>query len=121
MAENPADLCVVAGLVSTQTRYSIRKEDGFMDTGDIAILVGIGFANLTILIALFALMWQTRSASRQDANEQRAEMREFRAEMREQGERLTQRISEAEREQARLEGVNSVLLRHTHTHEAASD
>lgn len=92
-----------------------------MDTGDIAILVGIGFANLTILIALFALMWQTRSASRAEWNELRAEMREFRAEVREQGERLTQRISESEREQARLEGVNSVLLRHTHTHETADD
>ena len=114
-----------------------------MDTGDIAILVGIGFANLTILIALFALMWQTRSASRAEANEQRAELRELRtaiieqgerlnerisdemreqrAEMREQGERLSQRISDAEREQARLEGVNSVLLRHTHTHEIAAD
>ena len=121
-----------------------------MDTGDIAILVGIGFANLTILIALFALMWQTRSASRADANEQRAELRELRtaiieqgerlnerisdemreqraemreqrAEMREQGERLSQRISDSEREQARLEGVNSVLLRHTHTHEIAAD
>jgi len=92
-----------------------------MDTGDIAILVGIGFANLTILTALFALMWQTRSASREDASELRVEMREFRAEVREQGERLTQRISDTEREQARLEGVNSVLLRHTHTHEASTD
>ena len=73
-----------------------------MDTGNIAILVGIGFANLTSLIALFALMWQTRSASRAEWKE----MREFRAEM---------------REQARLEGVNSVPLRHTHTHEAAAD
>ena len=99
-----------------------------MDTGDIGILIGIGFANVTILIALFALMWQTRSASRADANEQRSEMREFRAEMREQGaemreqgERLSQRISDAEREQARLEGVNSVLRQHSHTHESAAD
>ena len=92
-----------------------------MDTGDIGILIGIGFANVTILTALFALMWQTRNASRADANESRAEMREFRAEMREQGERLSQRISDAEREQARLEGVNSVLRQHTHTHESAAD
>ena len=117
-----------------------------MDTGGADILLAIWSANLVLSVALFALMWQTRSASRADSNEVRAELREFRAEMRElgqrisdaerelraemreqraemreQGERQSQRISDAEREQARLEGVNSVLLRHTHTHEFAAD
>ncbi|MXY45695.1 MAG: hypothetical protein F4Y44_01675 [Chloroflexi bacterium] len=46
--------------------------------------------------------------------------RELRAEMKEQGEDIKAqgaRASQAELEQARLNGVNSVLLRQAHTHE----
>lgn len=83
-----------------------------METGDIT-LVGIGVAVIAVLIALyFGLRAETR--------ELRAEVRELRVEMREQGERLSQRISDAEREQVRLEATNDilsdVLRRQSHTH-----
>ena len=103
-----------------------------MDTGT---LIGAASAVASIIVAIFlatiVLIWQMRSQSNkfeQAHNELRAELmaeiraqsekseqrdNELRAEIRAQG----TRISEAEREQARLEGVNSVLLRYTHTHE----
>ena len=84
-----------------------------MSTGDIAILVGLALGVISILIALLAQRAETR--------ELRAELREVRAELLEQGNRLSERISDSEREQARLEGVNSVLQQQTHTHEAAGD
>ena len=46
-----------------------------------------------------------------------AQMQELRAEVRQAG----QRVSDAELEQARLNGVNSVLTGQTHTHESAAD
>lgn len=84
-----------------------------MDTGDVAILVGLAFGVISILVALLAQRSETR--------ELRAELREVRAELRDQGNRLSERISDSEREQARLEGVNSVLQQQTHTHEATGD
>ena len=46
-----------------------------------------------------------------------AQIQELRAEVRQAG----QRVSDAELEQARLNGVNSVLTGQTHTHESAAD
>lgn len=91
-----------------------------METGDIT-LVGIGVAVIAVLIALyFGLRQEMREQSarfRAEMREQRAEMREesaqFRAEMRGQN----QRISAAEREQALIEGANSVLVQQSHTHD----
>ena len=103
-----------------------------MDTG--ALIAGVS-AVASIIVAIFlatiVLVWQSRSQSdkfERGLSELRTELR---AEIRAQGDRFEQRhselradirdqgsrLSESEREQARLEGVNSVLLRHTHTHE----
>ena len=85
----------------------------FVDTGDVAILVGLAFGVISILIALLAQRAETR--------ELRAELREVSSELRAEVRQTGQRISDSEREQARLEGVNSVLQQQTHTHEAAGD
>ena len=47
----------------------------------------------------------------------KAEIQELRAEVR----LAAQRVSDAELEQARLNGVNSVLTAQSHTHESAAD
>ena len=83
-----------------------------MDTG--FLIVGV-CAVVSIIIAIFLMtMILIREMRVIDA---RAEQRhnDFLTEMRAS---KSSRLSEAEREQARLEGVNSVLLRHTHTHES---
>ena len=95
-----------------------------MDVTAVGMFIGV----FAILLGIFGLMWQMiRQSNRlQDAidtqgRELRAEMneqgRELRAEMQEQG----TRVSQAELDQARINGVNSVLLRHTHTHENLGD
>ena len=60
--------------------------------------------------------------------ELRAEIKEqgeeLRAEIKEQGNRIDEqgrRATQSELDQARINGVNSVLLRHTHTHENLGD
>ena len=99
-----------------------------MDTGAlVTVASAVGSIIVAIFLATIVLIWQMRSQSsrfEQGHSELRAEIRaqsdkseqrdnELRAEIRAQ----SVRISDAEREQARLEGVNSVLLRYTHTHE----
>ena len=99
-----------------------------MDTGSlIAVISAVASIIVAIFLATIVLIWQIRAQSDKIdrvENDLRAEIRaqgdrfeqrhnELRADIRDQGSRL----SESEREQARLEGVNSVLLRHTHTHE----
>ena len=115
-----------------------------MDNGDTAIIialgVGLGAIIISVQIALFVLMWQTRGsvrreiheefvrfAERIDRIEERSNQRIERSNERsdERNERNSQRISEVEREQARLEGVNStlseILNRQSHTHETSDD
>lgn len=46
-------------------------------------------------------------------------IRELRAEMRDLANRFDERISEVERDQARLEGVNSLMQAQAHTHTPA--
>lgn len=104
-------MCILSCPLSAILIFTIKGM--FVDTGDIAILVGLAFGVISILIALLA--------QRAEVRELRAEVREVRAEVVDQGNRLSERISESEREQARLEGVNSVLQQQTHTHEAADD
>ena len=117
-----------------------------MDVTTVGMFIGV----FAILLGIFGLMWQmNRQSNRlEDAidtqgRELRAEMqeqgRELRAEMQEQGRELRvemneqgrelraemqeqgARVSQAELDQARINGVNSVLLRHTHTHENLGD
>ena len=107
-----------------------------MDTGDIALVATLTVGFVAILIAQFALMRQGNS----EVRELRAEVRETRdkttaeihatrdkttAEIRDLSDRLGTRISDAEREQARLEGANGtlaeVLKQQSHTHDAPAD
>ena len=86
-------------------------------TGVIAIVVAI-------FLATGVYMWQS---SRSDAKIDRFEVK-LETEIKERGERLeseirlmSRRVSDSELEQARLNGVNSVLANQTHTHEGAAD
>lgn len=104
-----------------------------------AILVGI-------FLATAVFIWQMNSQSNRleskietQGRELRAEIRELRAEMvsqvrelsakiESQGRELSakieaqgRRVSDSELEQARLDGVNSVLMNQTHTHQPAAD
>ncbi len=117
-----------------------------MDIGEITTATTILVGFVAVLIGILALMWQMHSqGGRLDAKidaqgdrlnaqgdrlnaEIRAQGDRLDAEIRAQGGRLDAeiraqgvRLNEAEREQARLEGVNSVLRIHSHTHEAADD
>ena len=93
-----------------------------MDTGEIAIVAAIGVGFLANLIAIFALIRQSRSESRSESRELRSELL---GELRELRNSFGERISEVEREQARLEGANGVLSevlkQQSHTHEASAD
>ena len=97
-----------------------------MSTGEITIVVtlGVGFAAIMLALfgVLFAVIWQWNSKLseeiRQSNSELRAEMRETRNEVREQIDRLGQRVSDVELEQARIEERQRL---HSHTHEAGDD
>lgn len=103
-----------------------------MDTGDIAIVATLAVGFVAFLLTLFALIRQANGDLRDEIREARAEVRELRNELRaeaqasrEQFERQSVRISEAEREQARIEGANrilsDVLRQQSHTHEVSAD
>ena len=107
-----------------------------MDTGDIAIVATLAVGFVAFLLTLFALMRQSNNDLRVEIRETRVEVREMRNEIRlemraeaqasrEQFERQSVRISEAEREQARIEGANrilsDVLRQQSHTHEVSAD
>ncbi len=87
-----------------------------MDVTAAGIFIGL----IAILLGIFGLMWQMNSQSTRLQEAIDTQGRELRAEMKEQGEEIKAhgaRVSQAELEQARLNGVNSVLLRQAHTHE----
>ena len=67
-----------------------------------------------ILIGIFALMWQMHFQSNRIRDELRDEIRENREAIKS----TDHRISDVERNQARLEGVNDVVKRQSHTHKA---
>ena len=78
-----------------------------------AIVVGLIGILVAIVLAAFAIMWQShRQGSRTDTRMDRLE---------DKMDALGHRISESEREQARLEGVNSVLQQMAHSHRPAAD
>ena len=90
-----------------------------MDTASVQLLSTVVII-VGLLFAMFALMWQMNSQSgsleaKIDAQGKdiEAQGKELRAEIIAQG----QRVSDAELEQARLNGVNSVLTQFAHTHE----
>ncbi|MCY3542798.1 MAG: hypothetical protein OXH22_01955 [Chloroflexi bacterium] len=108
-----------------------------MDTASVQLLSTVVII-VGLLFAMFALMWQMNSqsgrleakidAQSKDMDAQGKELeakidaqgkdieaqgKELRAEIIAQG----QRVSDAELEQARLNGVNSVLTQFAHTHE----
>ena len=87
-----------------------------MDVTAAGIFIGL----IAILLGIFGLMWQMNSQSTRLQEAIDTQGRELRAEMKEQGEDIKAqgaRVSQAELEQARLNGANSVLLRQAHTHE----
>ena len=85
-----------------------------------ATAAGIFIGLIAILLGIFGLMWQMNSQSTRLQEAIDTQGRELRAEMKEQGEDIKAqgaRVSQAELEEARLNGVNSALLRQAHTHE----
>ena len=79
----------------------------------VAILVGI----FAVLLGIAALMWQINNQSSRLETKIETQGKELRAEIIEQG----RRVSQAELDQARINGVNSVLLQQTHTHESTGN
>ena len=88
-----------------------------MDVGQVATVVGFVVSIFAILFGIAALMWQINNQSSRLEAKIDAQGKELRDEIREQG----RRVSQAELDQARINGVNSVLLQQTHTHEAPGE
>ena len=88
-----------------------------MDAGQAVTIVGFLVSIFTILLGIVALMWQINSqSSRLEANIE-TQGKELRDEIKEQG----RRVSQAELDQTRINGVNSVIFHQTHTHETTGD
>ena len=85
-----------------------------MDTGELVTVTALLVGVVAILVGIFALMWQMHSQGNRLDTKIDAYADRLSAEIRAQGAKL----SDVEREQARLEGVNSVSRIHSHTHEA---
>ena len=95
-----------------------------MDTAQLISTSGLSVGIFAILFGIFALMWQmNRQSSRLETKidtqgkELEAKIDAQSQDIREQG----RRVSQAELEQARLNGVNSVLARQIHTHSNLGD
>ena len=109
---------------------------------DVGIVFGLSGILIAIFIATIMFVWQANSVSnRFDAGFQAqgaeikalgervdAKIEAQGAEIKALGEKLEaeikaqgQRVSDSELEQARLNGVNSVVTRQAHTHESLSD
>ena len=72
-----------------------------MDTGELVIVITLAIGFSAIVIAMFALMWQSRRDTRSLAED----IRDLRNDLR----RIGERVSEAELEQARIEARNQFL------------
>ena len=102
---------------------------------DLGIVFGLSGILIAIFVATIVFVWQATSVSNrfdaglQDQGERLgAEIRAQGERLEAQGERLEaeiraqgQRVSDVELEQARLNGVNSVVIDQAHTHEALAD
>ena len=76
-------------------------------------ILSVGAILVGIFAATIVFIWQINSQS----SRLETKIDELKEEIGGQG----RRVSEAELEQARLDGVNSVLLKQTHTHESMAD
>ena len=85
-----------------------------MDAAQAIAAVGILIGIIAILVGIAVLIWQINSQSSRLEIKIETQGKELRDEIIEQG----KRVSQAELDQARINGVNSVLLQQTHTHEA---
>ena len=88
-----------------------------MDTAQVITAAGLFIGIFAILFGIFTLMWQMNRQSTRLEAKMDAQGKELRAEIETQG----KRVSQSELEQARLNGVNSVLLQQTHTHQNVGD
>ena len=91
--------------------------DGLMDTAQVIAVVGILIGIIAILVGIAVLIWQINSQSSRLEIKIETQGKELRNEIIEQG----RRVSQAELDQARINGVNSVLLQQTHAHEAPGE
>ena len=92
-----------------------------MDAGQVVTVVGFLVSIFAVLFGIAALMWQINNQSNRLEAKIDAQGKELRDEIREQGTRIEAqgtRVSQAELDQARINGVNSVLMQQTHTHES---
>ncbi|MYE54335.1 MAG: hypothetical protein F4X34_03960 [Chloroflexi bacterium] len=110
-----------------------------MDVGQVVTVVGFLVSIFAILFGIAALMWQINNQSNRLEAKIETYAKELRDEIKEQGKYLEgkietqgrelrneiieqgRRVSQAELDQARINGVNSVLLQQTHTHEAPGE
>ena len=98
-----------------------------MDTAQVTTLVATMFGIVTILVAIFALMWQMNSQNSRleakidtevgrleatvdsEVGRLEAKIDTYGRELRDEIRAMSERVSNSELEQARLNGVNSVL------------
>ena len=76
-------------------------------------ILSVGAILAGIFVATIVFIWQINSQS----SRLETKIDELKEEMETQG----KRVSDSELEQARLDGVNSVLLNQTHTYESMAD
>ena len=83
-------------------------------------IIGVSAIIVAIFLSTVVFVWQSNSqAGRFDARMDRFDSRMDRLE--EKIEVMGRRVTDSELEQARLNGVNSVLAGQTHTHETMGD
>ena len=98
-----------------------------MDTAQVTTLVATMFGIVTVLVAIFALMWQMNSQNSRleakidtevgrleatvdsEVGRLEAKIDTYGRELRDEIRAMSERVSNSELEQARLNGVNSVL------------
>ena len=84
---------------------------------DLGGILGVSAIIVAIFLATIVFVWQSNSqASRLEARMDRFEDR-----IEEKIEVMGRRVTDSELEQARLNGVNSVLAGQTHTHQTTGD
>ena len=100
-----------------------QKGSTKMDDGIMTLIGTVATIIVSVVIALIVLTRQSNRLEeqmRENISELRAETREaiseLRAETRDLANRFGERISDVEREQARLDGANSVMRAQAHTH-----
>ena len=88
-----------------------------METAELVAVAAILTGIVAVLFGIAGLTWQINNQSGRLETKIETQGKELRDEIKEQG----KRVSQSELDQARINGVNSVLLRHTHTHEPLSE